>query len=160
MREDLNTGPYRALTESLSEVFARTSRPVIYAAGHEHSLQVIDELDQAAAVLHLVSGSGSKVTGAKAIDGSRFTAGLPGYMRLDFRAGGRIQLGVIAECSEEAVVANICSVGGAASRVSIEPSSQRYSTSRRATGPRGAGNQGNECRVLSMGRWTTPLAPS
>jgi len=112
LREDLNTGPYRALIESLSEVFARTSRPVIYAAGHEHSLQVIDELDQAAAVLHLVSGSGSKVTGAKAIDGSRFTAGLPGYMRLDFRAGGRIQLGVIAECSEEAVVANICSVGG------------------------------------------------
>ena len=113
LQGDLNAGSYRVLIKRLSGVFARTSRPVVYAAGHDHSLQVIDESDQEAAILHLVSGSGSKVTGAKAIAGSRFTAGLPGYMRLDFRAGGRIQLGVIAQCSEEAVVAAICPAGAA-----------------------------------------------
>jgi hypothetical protein len=101
MREDLNTPPYRALIADLSEVFARTSRSIIYATGHEHSLQVIDESHGDASVLHLVSGSGSKVTGARPIDGSRFTAGMPGYMRLDFRSGGRVQLDVIAQCSEE-----------------------------------------------------------
>jgi hypothetical protein len=59
-------------------------------------------------VLYLVSGSGSKVTGTRPIDGSRFAAGLPGYMRLDFRSGARIQLSVFAECSAKAVEANFC----------------------------------------------------
>ena len=61
---------------------------------------------EGSSVLHVVSGSGSKVTGAQPIDGSRFAAGLPGYIRLDFRSGGRIQLSVFTECSAEAVEAN------------------------------------------------------
>ena len=111
--EDLNAAPYRALIDSLSGAFSRASRPVIYAAGHDHSLQVIEGSVEGASVLHLVSGSGSKVTGARPIDGSRFAAGLPGYMRLDFRSGGRIQLSVLAECSADAVEANFCRSGEA-----------------------------------------------
>ena len=108
LREDLNTPRYRAFIESLSGVFGRTSRPIVYVAGHDHSLQVIDESGEGSSVLHLVSGSGSKVTGAGPIDGSRFAAGLLGYMRLDFRSGGRLQLSVVAECSVEAINANLC----------------------------------------------------
>ena len=108
LREDLNAPQYRALIDSLSAAFGRASRPIIYVAGHDHSLQVIDESVEGAPVLHLVSGSGSKVTGARPIDGSRFAAGLPGYIRLDFRSGGRIQLSVFTECSAEAVEANFC----------------------------------------------------
>ena len=108
---DLNAPAYRTLIDSLSAVFGRASQPIIYAAGHEHSLQVMDEAVVGASVLHLVSGSGSKVTAAKAVEGSRFVAGLPGYMRLDFRSGGRIQLGVVAECSTEAVDTNLCPGG-------------------------------------------------
>ena len=108
LREDLNAPQYRALIDSLSAAFGRASRPIIYVAGHDHSLQVIDESVEGASVLHLVSGSGSKVTGARSIDGSRFAAGLPGYIRLDFRSGGRIQLSVFTECSAKAVEANFC----------------------------------------------------
>ena len=108
LREDLNAPQYRALIDSLSAAFGRASRPIIYVAGHDHSLQVIDEFVEGSSVLHLVSGSGSKVTGARPIDGSRFAAGLPGYIRLDFRSGGRIQLSVFTECSAEAVEANFC----------------------------------------------------
>ncbi len=108
---DLNAPEYRTLIDSLSAVFGRASQPIIYAAGHEHSLQVMDEAVAGASVLHLVSGSGSKVTAAEAVEGSRFVAGLPGYMRLDFRSGGRIQLTVVAECSVEAVHANLCPGG-------------------------------------------------
>ena len=108
LREDLNAPQYRALIDSLSAAFGRASRPIIYVAGHDHSLQVIDESVEGSSVLHLVSGSGSKVTGARPIDGSRFAAGLPGYIRLDFRSGGRIQLSVFTECSAEAVEANFC----------------------------------------------------
>ena len=108
VREDLNTPRYRAFIDSMIEVFGRASRPIIYVAGHDHSLQVIDVSVEGASVLHLVSGSGSHVSGAEPIAGSRFAAGLPGYMRLDFRSGGRIQLSVVAECSVEAVEANFC----------------------------------------------------
>ena len=108
VREDLNIPRYRAFIDSMIEVFGRASRPIIYVAGHDHSLQVIDVTVEGASVLHLVSGSGSHVSGAQPIAGSRFAAGLPGYMRLDFRSGGRIQLSVVAECSVEAVEANFC----------------------------------------------------
>jgi hypothetical protein len=108
IREDLNAPRYQRLIDDLSEVFAGTSRSIIYAAGHDHSLQVIEESRGDASVLHLVSGSGSKVTGARPIDGSRFAAGMPGYMRLDFRSGDRVQLEVIGQCVEEALLANIC----------------------------------------------------
>ena len=111
LREDLNTPHYQAFIDGLTEVFGRASRPIIYGAGHDHSLQVIDESMEGASVLHLVSGSGSHASGARAIEGSRFAAGLLGYMRLDFRSDGRIQLSVVAECSIEAVEANLCSAG-------------------------------------------------
>ena len=110
-REDLNAPQYRTLIDSLSGAFGRASRPIIYAAGHDHSLQVIDGTIEGSSVLHLVSGSGSQVTGTRPIAGARFAAGLPGYIRLDFRSGGGIQLSVFAECSEEAVEANFCRPG-------------------------------------------------
>ena len=115
IREDLNTPHYRAFIDVLTGVFGRASRPIIYAAGHDHSLQVIEESVEGASVFHLVSGSGSHVSAARPIAGSRFAAGLLGYIRLDFRSGGRIQLSVVAECSVEAVEAEFCrrqEVGG------------------------------------------------
>ena len=108
LREDLNTPLYQDLIERLSEVFGQASRPIVYVAGHDHSLQVVEEPVEGASVLYLISGSGSHVTDTQPIAGSRFAAALPGYMRLDFRSGGRIQLSVVAECSVEAVEANIC----------------------------------------------------
>jgi len=106
--QNLDDPRYQTLIESFTGAFGRTARLIIYVAGHDHTLQVIEESMGSSDVLHLVSGSGSKVAGARPIDGSRFAAGLPGYMRLDFRSGGRIQLGVVAECTGEAFEANLC----------------------------------------------------
>ena len=108
IREDLNTPHYMTFIDRMTEVFGRAVRPIIYVAGHDHSLQVIDEPREGASVLHLVSGSGSNVSVARAIAGSRFAAGLPGYMRLDFRSSGLIQLSVVAECTVAAVEARLC----------------------------------------------------
>ncbi len=108
LREDLNTPDYIAFIDALTEVFGRASRPIIYVAGHDHSLQVMDESVEGVSVLHIISGSGSNVSPARPITGSRFAAGVPGYVRLDFRSGGRIQLSVVAECSVEALEAEFC----------------------------------------------------
>jgi hypothetical protein len=109
LREDLNTPHYQSFIAALSGVLGQASRTVVYAAGHEHGLQVIDGSMEGVPLLHLVSGSGSKVTAVRPVDGSRFAAALLGYMRLDFRSGGGIQLGVVAECSVDAVEASLCS---------------------------------------------------
>lgn len=113
LREDLNAPHYLTLIDRVTEVLGRAARPVIYVAGHDHSLQVIDEPREGASVLHLVSGSGSSVSAARTVAGTRFAAGLPGYMRLDFRSSGLIQLSVVAECTVEAVEARFCQEQGA-----------------------------------------------
>lgn len=57
---------------------------VTYAAGHEHSLQVIDPEPGSGAPLVLVSGSGAKTSPVDSIGGSRYWASAYGYMRVDF----------------------------------------------------------------------------
>ncbi|MBL4644072.1 MAG: metallophosphoesterase [Flavobacteriaceae bacterium] len=68
---------------------------VIFVAGHEHSLQYIvkDNLPQ------IVSGSGSKVNPTRNIGGGLFSAGIPGYARLDIYKDGSSDVTFIA--SEE-----------------------------------------------------------
>ena len=57
---------------------------VIFASGHEHSLQYIveDNLPQ------IVSGAGSKVNPTRNVGGGLFSAGVPGYARLDIYKNG------------------------------------------------------------------------
>ncbi len=68
---------------------------VIFVAGHEHSLQYIvkDNLPQ------IVSGSGSKVNPTRNVGGGLFSAGVPGYARLDIYKDGSSDVTFIA--SEE-----------------------------------------------------------
>jgi hypothetical protein len=72
----------------------RGRRPLIYAAGHEHNLQV---LRGAGAEWHLVSGAGSynHVGPVSWRDSTRFAVAASGYMRLDVLRDGRVRLGVI-----------------------------------------------------------------
>ena len=65
---------------------------VILVAGHEHSLQYIvqDNLPQ------IVSGSGSKVNPTKNVGGGLFSAGVPGYARLDVYKDGSSSVTFIA----------------------------------------------------------------
>ena len=99
--QDVNVGPYGDFIDGLSSALSRGSGTTIYAAGHEHSLQVIDTEVGARPLLQLVSGSGSKRTPVKSITGGAFIASLRGYMRLDFGPGSRVVLTVIAGCVDE-----------------------------------------------------------
>ena len=57
---------------------------VVFVSGHEHSLQYIlqDNLVQ------IISGSGSKTTATKNVDGGQFSYGTPGFTRLDVYKDG------------------------------------------------------------------------
>jgi hypothetical protein len=108
--QDMSSAAYREYLSAMDSLVASIRVPVIFAAGHDHSLQV-HELSGSrgggpgrARWHHLVSGSASKRTAVRGIERegveTLFAASLPGYMRLDFRSGGRIQLSVVAGCSD------------------------------------------------------------
>jgi len=63
---------------------SQENEKVIFVAGHEHSLQYIvkDNLPQ------IISGAGSKVNPTRNIGGGIFSAGVPGYARLDIYKNG------------------------------------------------------------------------
>jgi hypothetical protein len=80
--QDMSNSRYAKFIEMIDEAI-RVNRPVVYASGHEHALQV---LRPSADRLYLVSGNGildhsSAVTGG---EHTLFASELPGYMRLDF----------------------------------------------------------------------------
>ncbi|MGB5691739.1 MAG: metallophosphoesterase, partial [Flavobacteriaceae bacterium] len=63
---------------------SRENDKVVFVSGHEHSLQYIlqDNLVQ------IISGSGSKTTATKNIEGGQFSYGTPGFARLDVYQDG------------------------------------------------------------------------
>jgi hypothetical protein len=100
--EDHNSPEFKNMRSQLLEAF-RIKKPLIYAGGHEHALQVLDGID--AAELMLVSGAGSKSmlssVGHKV--NTLFAHLHTGFMAVDFLSDGRIWLYVV-EPSEDEVV--------------------------------------------------------
>lgn len=90
--EDLSGGRYRRMRLGLDSVFA-CHPPLLYAAGHEHTLQIID---RGRPPLLLVSGAGIvKHEGAvTAVAGTRLALSRPGFMRVDQSRDGRLRLSV------------------------------------------------------------------
>ncbi len=90
--QDESSGEYRALIDTLEQAFAE-HRPLIYAAGHEHVLEI---LDGEAARFLLVSGAGyyghTSPVGWR--DETRFAASKSGFMRVDVLTSNRVRLGV------------------------------------------------------------------
>ena len=74
---------YMVLAKQVKDALAR-HRPLVYAAGHDHSLQIFegDEVTR----LHIVSGAGSagKVTPVTAVNGTIFAHAVSGFAVLDF----------------------------------------------------------------------------
>ena len=92
-RQDVSSATYRRMRAALDSAFAG-SAPFIYAAGHDHALQVIGGTS---ARYELVSGAGTfghhyRVT---ALDSTRFARSASGFMRVEFLRDGRARLGVI-----------------------------------------------------------------
>jgi hypothetical protein len=92
MLQDINSRPYADLRRALSTVFQRVGRPLLFAGGHEHSLQVLRHDDPGAPRFSVVSGSASKLTPVRPIPGTLFQAAVPGYMALVTRTDGAVDL--------------------------------------------------------------------
>lgn len=79
-----NTHPkYKAIRKAIIEAMNEAEH-VVFASGHEHSLQLIEKEGHH----FIVSGSGSKTTYVKMGEGSRFAKSEQGFAILDFDADG------------------------------------------------------------------------
>ncbi len=88
-----NKDMVRRLKKALEEVRSKT-KPLIYAAGHEHSLQVLRG-DSAHYILVSGAGSKAKVTPVSHGDDTLFAHSHPGFMAVDFMKDRRVLLRVI-----------------------------------------------------------------
>lgn len=95
--QDVNSRPYRALLRGLRDTFSRTGPPLLFAGGHDHSLQVFRSIHEGEDPLwSVVSGSASKLTEADWDEGQVFRRSDPGYMRLVVHRNGAVDLFVEA----------------------------------------------------------------
>jgi hypothetical protein len=82
--QDLASGRYADMLTGLRGAIRRSGvRPLAFAAGHDHSLQVIRRHGPGEPAFQLVSGSGSRTTPTDRVGGTRWAAGVHGYMRLE-----------------------------------------------------------------------------
>lgn len=91
--QDVGHERNRRIRAGFEQVFRR-HRPLVYAAGHEHSLQV---LAGSSARWLVVSGAGyyGHTSHTAWVDATRYAASVSGYVRLDATSSGRVRLGVI-----------------------------------------------------------------
>lgn len=91
-QQDVTGEEYTDMRFSLARAFAEHP-PLVYAAGHEHNLQV---LHRGPARYLLVSGGGiyGHTTPVRAITGTQYANAASGFMRLTALRDGRIRLGV------------------------------------------------------------------
>lgn len=94
--QDLSGGQYKRLISLFQEVLGSGQRPLLYASGHDHSLQVMD--GNLAADYLLVSGAGSipKITPVTDDESTVFALSRPGFMSVDFLIDGGVILQVFA----------------------------------------------------------------
>jgi len=95
-RQDLPSPAYTRMRVAFDSAFAGApalAPPLIYAAGHEHTLQVIAGTS---ARYLLVSGTGTfgHIDRVTALDSTRFARSASGFMRVEFQRDGRARLGV------------------------------------------------------------------
>jgi predicted phosphodiesterase len=88
--QDLQNKNYRFLVNKLTTL-AQESKRVVFASGHEHSLQYIEKDN----VTQIVSGSGSKVSGVKRSKESNYAFPTLGYVILDVFKDGTTQVNFI-----------------------------------------------------------------
>ncbi|HEX6308391.1 MAG TPA: hypothetical protein VFZ69_09405 [Longimicrobiales bacterium] len=94
IQQDLNSIVYRELTRELLQAF-RNRPPLFFIGGHDHSLQIIASDSFPEPRFSVVSGSGSKVSDIGHVEGMRYRAAAPGYMRVMIHRSGRVDMFVI-----------------------------------------------------------------
>ncbi len=109
--QDLSSSRNEAMRDQLAGVFLEfPEQPLVYAAGHDHSLQVLDGSEYGVGFI-LVSGAGSRLTPVGERD-ALFTSGEQtgelGYMRLEFMRDGAVRLSVVTDGAASCDGAAIC----------------------------------------------------
>jgi len=91
--QDSSSAPYAAMRDALEAAFA-AAPPLVFAAGHDHGLQL---LRGRAGRWEVVSGAGSssELTFARGAQGTLFAAAVPGFARLDAYAGGAVAIAFV-----------------------------------------------------------------
>lgn len=84
---DVDASAYRLMVRKLLPAFAQQP-PLVYAAGHDHGLQVIEGRDTAGTLVVSGAGSTGNVTTVTAIAGTLFAHAHPGFVVLDFYGDG------------------------------------------------------------------------
>lgn len=106
--QDLASGPYRKMLAALAPALS-AAPPVLYAAGHEHTLQVLERPVPGVPLLAIVgAGSPAWLTTPHRIDSTRFLASGLGYGRLTAPASGPLRLEMVSvDGAGNAVVADV-----------------------------------------------------
>lgn len=95
--QDLNSPVYDDFLNRIRSTFERTSKPpLVFAGGHDHSLQVLQGGGDFDPRFNLVSGAGSKISSISNTPGLTWGASRPGYMMLVFRKDDAVDLFVVA----------------------------------------------------------------
>ena len=98
--QDTSNDLYKDLIEKMEKVISKYPN-IIYASGHEHTLQILEGINNN---IYLISGFGTSVhiNNVSYGDKSILSVLSPGFMQLDFLSGGKIRLGVytVSENSE------------------------------------------------------------
>lgn len=102
--QDMSNPKNRRMVDSLATAMSSApSRPLAFASGHEHTLQVFSG-DGFGADWLLVSGAGSRLRSVEQVD-ARFAAGRAhgerGYMRVSFFRDGAVLLTVLTDGTRE-----------------------------------------------------------
>ena len=90
--QDLSSRPYLELKRGLADLFAVHGAPILFAGGHEHSIQVLRGAGPSEPTWTLVSGSASKSTGVGMVPGLIFARAEPGFARLLVLKDGGLHL--------------------------------------------------------------------
>jgi hypothetical protein len=81
--QDLDAERHRRMVRRFVPALAK-KRPLVYAAGHDHNLQVIEGRDTAGTLVVSGAGSSANITTATAIAGTLFAHAYPGFVVIDF----------------------------------------------------------------------------
>ncbi len=84
---DLDASAYRLMVRKLLPAFGQRP-PLVYAAGHDHALQVIEGRDTAGTLVVSGAGSFKNITTVTAIAGTLFAHAHAGFVVLDFYGDG------------------------------------------------------------------------
>jgi hypothetical protein len=92
--QDLNSTVFKNMSKQLKEAFA-IRKPLIYAAGHDHSLQVLDMREAVEYILVSGAGSISMLSSVRHSDNTLFAHLHEGFMSVDFLKDGSVWMYVV-----------------------------------------------------------------